>query len=243
MMTTRFIERVPARTTGMALKPIAKLILLPAALDNLIRAQLATVDNADAFSRRVALGGRVLNHADNGAAGNDASEDDVPGSNRLSRHNAGLLGRGNCTHLPSRCGVGVVVMKNCEPFVPYKEKVSQRAADRARRSQIGTYGSCVGHGQEEASLMLVDEVLVLELLPVDAATRGDSGQISFCIMTARSGRGRPASSLQSAGYASHIPHAACRSRAAGHVHSRAGTHLSPPVPLSFVKSPPWHMKR
>jgi hypothetical protein len=75
----------------------------------------------------------------------------------------------NTTCLPSRWGVSVVVMKNCEPFVPGPAVAARPSASWActRDARGADRITRVGHGEEARGRVLVDEVLVVKLFSVD----------------------------------------------------------------------------
>lgn len=73
------------------------------------------------------------------------------------------------TCLPSRCGVGTVVMKNWEPLVPvYKSPVSSIPINRKDFVLVNVItGSSIRHRQQKRLLMLQVEILILELRPIN----------------------------------------------------------------------------
>ena len=76
----------------------------------------------------------------------------------------------NTTCLPSRCGVGTVVMKNWLPLVlgPGGQRVKREVRTQVALRKRGGSGTSIGHGQQERHVVLVLKVLVSKLLAVDA---------------------------------------------------------------------------
>jgi hypothetical protein len=86
----------------------------------------------------------------------------------------------NTTCLPSKCGVGTVVMKNCEP-AQRRGRQSGRFVDR-RASLWPTPRTVrvlarIGHGKQEWAVVPPREPLILELFAID---RHSTRSISAC---------------------------------------------------------------